>query len=101
MNIIGNKFLVDFKMAKAILAVQSETELMFTITEQDGKEVNETETVALKLTELRPQLYLLTWKERNGNTITQIQDHEKHIVYMNWTLPGGEFVNMTGKIKPL
>ena len=38
MNIIGNKFLVDFKMAKAILAVQSETELMFTITEQDGKE---------------------------------------------------------------
>ena len=60
MNIIGNKFLVDFKMAKAILAVQSETELVFTITEQDGKEMNETEKVALKLTELRPQLYLLT-----------------------------------------
>ena len=42
MNIIGNKFLVDFKMAKAILAVQSETELMFTITEQDGKEKKRT-----------------------------------------------------------
>jgi hypothetical protein len=99
MHIIGNKFLVDFGMAKAILDIQSETSLAFTITE--GHKANSTETVAIKLTELRPQLFLLTWKEANGNTITQIQDHENGKVYMNWTHPDGEFINMPGTIKPL
>jgi hypothetical protein len=99
MNIIGNKFLVDFGMAKAILHFQSETTLTFTIIEKDGNEENETETVAIKMTELRPQLYLLTWKEKNGNTVTQVQDYENETVYSNWTLPGGEFNNVKGTIK--
>ena len=99
MNVIGSKFLVDFGMAEAILDIQSENSLTFTITE--GSKADTSETVAIKLTELRPQLYLLTWKETNGNTITQIQDHEKGIVYMNWTYPGGEFTNITGTIKPV
>jgi hypothetical protein len=101
MNIIGNQFLVDFGMAKAILHFQSETSLLFTITEKDGKEVNETETVAIKLTELRPQLYMATWKEKNGNTITQVQDYENEVIYSNWTLPGGEFNNVKGTIKQI
>jgi hypothetical protein len=83
------------------LDIKSETSLAFTITEQDGHQMNSTETVIIKLTELRPQLFLLTWKEANGNTITQIQDHENGKVYMNWTSPGGEFTNTTGTIKPL
>ncbi len=99
MNIIGNQFLVDFGMAKAILHFQSETSLTFTITEKDGNEVSETETVAIKLTELRPQLYMATWKEKNGNTITQVQDYENEVIYSNWTLPGGEFNDVKGDYK--
>jgi len=98
MKIIGNKFAVDFGMAKAILHIQSETSLTFTTTEKNGKETNETETVQTKMTELRPQLYMLTWKEKNGNTITQIQDHENGIIYANWTSPGGEFTHAKGTI---
>jgi ABC-type lipoprotein release transport system permease subunit len=99
MNIIGNKFLANFGMAKAILNVQSETLLTFIITEKDGKEMNEAETVEIKLTELRPQLYMITWTEKNGNTVTQIQDHGKEVVYNNWTLPGGEFVHANGTLR--
>ncbi|MDB4900847.1 MAG: fold metallo-hydrolase [Mucilaginibacter sp.] len=99
MQIIGNKFLVDFGMAKAVLDIQSATSLAFTITK--GPKTNTTETVTIKLTKLRPKLFLLTWKEANGNTITQIQDHKNKKVYMNWTHPDGEFINMTGTIKPL
>jgi len=73
MKIIGTQFLVDFGMAKSILTLQSETTLTFTIIEKDGKEVNETETVEIKLTEIRPQLYMATWKEKNGNTITKFR----------------------------
>jgi hypothetical protein len=101
MDIIGNKFLVDFGMAKAILHIQSETSLTFTITEKDGKEMNETETVAIILTRLRPELYMATWKEKNGNTVTQIQDHEQGAVYNHWTSPKGEFIHVKGTLKPV
>jgi hypothetical protein len=101
MKIIGNKFMVDFGMAKAILNFQNETTLTFTIIEKESKPFNETETVDIKLTELRPQLFMATWKEMNRNTVTQIQDYEKGIVYSNWTTPDGEFNNRTGTISPI
>lgn len=101
MNIIGNKFLVDFGMAKAILNIESETSMTFTITEKDGIAADTTETVETKMTEIRPQLFMATWKEVNGNTVTQIQDYEMGIVYSNWTTPGGEFMNLTGTLKPV
>jgi len=99
MIIIGNKFAVDFGMAKAILDIYSETSLTFTILEKDGAVTGITETVAIKLTEIRPLLFMATWKELNGNTITQIQDYEKGIVHSNWTTPSGEFKNLTGSLK--
>jgi hypothetical protein len=97
-KIIGEKFRVDFGMSKAILYFQSETSIQFTITEKDGKPYEEVETVEIKLTEIRPNLYITTWKERNQNTVTQIQDFNKGIVYSNWTLPNGEFINVKGSI---
>ena len=36
MNIIGNKFKIDFGIAKATLDIHSDTALTFTITEQNG-----------------------------------------------------------------
>ena len=39
MDIIGNKYLVDFGMAQAILHFQSETSLGFTIIEKEGTTV--------------------------------------------------------------
>jgi len=101
MTIVGNKFQVDFGMARAILNFRSETSLTFTIIEKDGDPTNETETVEIKLTEIRPRLFMATWKELNGNTITQVQDYENGIIYSNWTSPGGEFTNRKGTIKPL
>lgn len=100
MEIIGHKFAVDFG-AKATLEIKSPTELFFHITEMDGQPVDEAETVEIGLTQLRPDLFMLTWKERNGNTVTQIQDHGKHAVYMNWTHPNGDFTHAKGTIKPV
>ncbi|HEY4323688.1 MAG TPA: hypothetical protein VGN20_06870 [Mucilaginibacter sp.] len=101
MNIIGNKFLVDFGMAKAILSFQSETSLTFTITDKGGEEVNIVETVEIRLTEIRYQLYMVTWQEKSGTTVTQVQDYENNIIYSNWTSPGGEFNNAKGTLKPV
>jgi len=97
-KIVGERFVVDFGMAKAILHFQSKTSMQFTITEKDGKPYKEVETVEIKLTEIRPNLYIATWKERNQNTVTQVQDFNNGIVYSNWTLPNGEFINIKGSI---
>ena len=97
-KIVGQKFRVEFEMAKAILYFKSETSMQFTIIEKDGKSCNEEESVEIKLTEIRPDLYVTTWKERNQNTVTQIQDFNQGIVYSNWTSPNGEFNNIQGSI---
>lgn len=97
-KIIGEKFRVDFGMAKAILHFQNETSMQFSITEKNGKSCEEVETVEIKLTQIRPNLYMTTWKERNQNTVTQIQDFNKGVVYSNWTSPKGEFINVKGSI---
>jgi hypothetical protein len=99
MNIIGNKFKIDFGMAKATLDIHSENSLTFKIIEQNGNIVNVSETVETKIVELRPQLFQVTWKEENGKTITQVQDYENEIVYSNVTLPNGHFINLKGTIK--
>lgn len=101
MKIIGNKFAVQFGMAKAILEFQSETLLRFTITQKDGQETNITETVSIAMTQLRPLLFMVTWKEASGTTVTQVQDYEHETVYANWTSPTGEFTNMQGTLKPI
>lgn len=99
MPIIGKTFSVDFGMAKAILKIESETSLTFTIIEKNGQEVHEVETVTTEMTQLRPQLYMLTWKEKNGNTITQIQDYDNGNIYSNWTTPSGDFIHAKGTLK--
>lgn len=99
MDIIGKTYAVQFSMAKALLHIASATSLTFTITEKEGEQVNIIETVAIKLTELKPQLYLATWQEKSGTTVTQVQDYENGSVYSNWTSPTGVFTNMKGTLK--
>ncbi|WCT12498.1 MoaF-related domain-containing protein [Mucilaginibacter jinjuensis] len=101
MEIIGKEYLVDFGMAKAVLHFESETSLTFTITEKEGAADNTTETVAIKLTEIRPHVLMATWQEASGTTVTQVQDYEKGIIYSNWTSREGEFYNTQGTIKPV
>lgn len=96
MRINGNKFLVDFGTAKAVLHFQSEADMTFIITEKDGKQTNIAETVSVRMTEIRQQLFMVNWKEKNGTTVTQVQDYEKGVVYSNWTSPDGNFKNLQG-----
>jgi len=98
MSITGKKYQLDFGMARAILHIESETRLTFTITEKGGEKVNIVETVAILLTELRPQLYMVTWQEQSGTTVSQVHDYENGVIYSNWTSSGGEFSHAKGTI---
>ncbi len=98
MSITGKKYQLDFGMARAILHIESETRLTFTITEKGGEKVNIVETVAIQLTELRPLLYMVTWQEQSGTTVSQVHDYENGVIYSNWTSSTGEFSHARGTI---
>jgi len=98
MSITGKKYHVDFGMAKAILHIENKTQLTFTITEKGGEKTDVVETVAIQLTELRPQLYMVTWQEQSGTTVSQVHDYENGVIYSNWTSAGGEFSHAKGTI---
>ena len=101
MSISGNKFLVQFGMAKAVLHFNSDISLTFTITEKNGEPQEITETVAIKMTELRPRLFLVTWQEASGTTVTQVHDYENNVIYSNWTSGNGEFTNLKGTLSSI
>nr|WP_208112366.1 amino acid ABC transporter substrate-binding protein [Pedobacter metabolipauper] len=55
----------------------------------------------IAVTEVRPQVYVVAWKEATGATVTHIEDHENGILYSNATLPDGSFYTMKGTIRPI
>lgn len=60
-----------------------------------------TETVAVTSQEIRPEVFLTSWKEESGATITHLEDVERGRVYSRITLPDGTPIALTGTIKPL
>jgi hypothetical protein len=55
------------------------------------------------MTEIRPNVYMITWIEPDTkNTVTHIDDFEKHIAYTNITdVESKQFYNLKGTIEPL
>lgn len=90
---------VDFGMAKATLTIANESSLTFRISEKNGEKTDEGETVQLQLTPLRPDLYLLNWKEKSGVTVVQVHDYDTEKVYSVWTKPDGTLIQVNGTLK--
>ena len=101
-NLIGKKFLAHLGDFKAELFFESEASLIFKVAEGGGPaEQGHTEKVQIVIAEIRPQVYMVAWKEATGATVTHIEDHENGILYSNATLPNGTFYPMKGTIRPL
>lgn len=94
--VIGNKFKADFGQMAFELNFQSETQLTFRSLNQS--DLGATETVQIKKTEIRPNVYMVTWKEKSGTTVTHLEDFEKQTVYTNITLPDHNFIHLKGKL---
>lgn len=102
MKLIGNKYLMNVGVLKTELYFESEESMMFTILEGgDLAEAGYSERVKLTIAEVRPDVYMVAWKELSGATVTHVEDHENGIIYSNATLPDGGFYTMRGTIKPV
>lgn len=58
-----------------------------------------TEVVDIQVTPLGNSLFIVSWQEKDGATVTNVQDFDRCLVHSNATLPNGQFLRMTGPLE--
>ena len=58
-------------------------------------------TVNYTATEVADNVFMVTWKEPDGTTVTHVEDFNKSIVYTNITLTDHTFLNYKGTFAEL
>ncbi|WP_299162629.1 MoaF N-terminal domain-containing protein [uncultured Tenacibaculum sp.] len=97
-QVIGNKFKVDFGGDFVFeLNFQSENKMTWTPLKGDDKQSH---TENITMVEIRPNVYMVYWKEKSGNRVVHIEDFENDIVHTNISLPDKEntFLNFNGSL---
>ena len=99
MQVIGNKFRVDFGEHVYQLHFETATQMTYAPILENG--LGEVETVQTTMVEIRPDVYMVYWKEKNNATVVHLEDYEKGIVYSNITVNQDVFLNLKGTIAPI
>ena len=86
---------VTYPNFKVSLTLLSAAQLKFEIKEGPFAR---TETVDIQVHPLGVGKFAVSWQERDGATVINIQDYDRGLVHSFATLPGGEFIRMTGPI---
>lgn len=98
-QVTGNRFKADFGEMAFELHFQSETQMTFK--GLTPKVQGFSETVNITKVEIRPNVYMVYWKEKSGTTVTHVEDFEKGILYTNITNPDHSFLNLKGNLSLL
>jgi len=101
--VIGKRFLFDFgENAKYELDFTDAHSLIVTVVADPAYPVGTVNHFEIQRTEIRPDLYMVTWVEpETGNTVVHVQDFAHGIAYTNITdLASKGFWNLTGHITP-
>ncbi len=70
-----------------------------TLTEIRGPNAGNTMLLPVKIVELRPKLFMVTWQEPNMETVTEIEDYENGYLYANITSPKDRFFTLKAELK--
>lgn len=90
---VAQEMAVTYPSFKVSLALLSTTQLRFEITEGPFAR---TETVDIQVVPLGNSIFAVSWEEADGATVTNVQDFDRGLIHSFATLPGGEFLRMTG-----
>ena len=96
MQVIGHKFKVDFGQMAFQLHFEHATQMTFAPIVENG--LGESETVQTTMVEIRPDVYMVYWKEKSGTTVTHLEDFQNETVYTNITSPDNSFINLKGTL---
>lgn len=92
---VGLEFEATFAAFRATLTLISDTRLKFEI--KEGPFAH-SEVVDIQVTPLGGGLFLVSWQEDSGATVTHVQDFDRGLIHSQATLPDGRFLRMTGPI---
>jgi predicted SnoaL-like aldol condensation-catalyzing enzyme len=56
------------------------------------------ETVDIQVQSLGNSLFAVSWQEKHGATVTNVQDFDRGVIHSFATLPDGQFLRMTGRL---
>jgi hypothetical protein len=62
-----------------------------------GAEIDQ--VVPVELTGVRPNVFIVSWVEDNGNFIVQLQDHENGVVHNHARLADGQVFRAEGRLQ--
>lgn len=66
-------------------------------TSAEAPDFGKAEAVTYSATLIRPDVYMVTWPEANGTTVTHVEDFARDTVYTNITQPDHTFLNLVGR----
>jgi predicted SnoaL-like aldol condensation-catalyzing enzyme len=90
---VGTEMDVTYPAFKVSLTLLSATQLKFDIREG---EFARTEVVDIQVVPLGNGMFAVSWQEQSGATVTNVQNYDCGEVHSWATLPGGQFMRMTG-----
>jgi predicted SnoaL-like aldol condensation-catalyzing enzyme len=84
---------VSYPAFNVSLKLLSPTRLEFEIREGSFARI---ETVDIEVIPLGNSIFAVSWQEKDGATVTNVQDHDRGVVHSFATLPDGQFLRMSG-----
>jgi predicted SnoaL-like aldol condensation-catalyzing enzyme len=92
---VGLELDVSYSSFQVSLTLLSVTQLRFEI--KEGPFAH-TEVVDIQVVPLGNSIFAVSWQEKSGATVTNVQDHDRGLVHSFATLPDGRFLRMTGTL---
>lgn len=92
---IGLEMDVSYPNFQVSLTLLSATQLRFEI--KQGPFAR-TEIVDIQVVPLGNSIFAISWQEKDGATVTNVQDYDRGLIHSYATLSGGQFLRMTGTI---
>jgi hypothetical protein len=97
---VGHIYEADFGQLAFYLKFDADGRTMrFAAT--DAPDFDQAEAVTYRALEVRPDIYLVTWTEADGTTVTHVEDFGLERVHTNITQPSLNFLNLTGSWKQI
>ncbi|WP_197717558.1 nuclear transport factor 2 family protein [Pannonibacter phragmitetus] len=90
---VGLEMDVSYPAFQVSLTLLSAGQLRFEIKEGPFAR---TEIVDIQVVPIGNSIFAVSWQEESGATVTNVQDYDRNLVFSFATLPGGEFLRMTG-----
>jgi len=98
-QVAGEKFKVDFGGDFVFkLDFESITKMTWSPLIGDTKDLHHED---ITMVEIRPNIYMVHWKENSGNTIVHVEDFQNGKAYTNITTPDHNFYNLNGPLTSL